>query len=145
MEKSINIGMINDCIAGNRQAQRRLYDMLMPFLNMTCRRYLNDQASTQDVLQETFLSIFTNLRQFDPAKSALKTWATRIAINFCLKNNAKHMRESMNIMTSYTLADSLNISAHSMELFKHEFIMFYIFKYQIYRITANAGRFELIE
>lgn len=80
------------CASGDRNAQRRLYSVLMPYLNAVCQRYLHDRAEAQDVLQETFISIFKNINQFDAERSAFRTWATRIAINFCLKNNAKRQR-----------------------------------------------------
>lgn len=84
--------MIAACISNNRNAQRQLYDMLMPYLNVICQRYLNNQSERSDVLQESFISLFKNLHQFDIAKASFKTWATRIAINYCLKNNEKVKR-----------------------------------------------------
>lgn len=44
------------------------------------------------MLQETFISLFKNLNQFDVHKASFKTWATRIAINYCLKANEKGKR-----------------------------------------------------
>lgn len=65
---------------------------MLPYLNVMCKRYLINEADVKDVLQETFINIFKNLNQFDIQKASFKTWATRIAINACLKNNAKNKR-----------------------------------------------------
>lgn len=43
-------------------------------------RLLNDPSDASDVVQEVFLKIFRNLRQFR-CQSSLKTWVYRIAVN----------------------------------------------------------------
>jgi RNA polymerase sigma factor (sigma-70 family) len=83
--------LIGACAAGDRPAQKRLYTMLVPYLNTICKRYLNDHAHAQDVLQESFIRIFTHIRQYDAALSNFKTWSARITINCCLKQNGKTM------------------------------------------------------
>ena len=92
MEAGIDQRLINACLAGQRPAQRELYDRCLPYLGLIARRYLNDQGEAKDVLQESFISIFKNLRQFDAARAGFKTWSTRIVINNCLKRNEKNKR-----------------------------------------------------
>ena len=84
----IDIQLIHACLRNERAAQRKLYQQLLPYLNVVCQRYLHDREQVQDVLQETFIRIFKNLRQYDVQKASLKTWVTKIAINCCLKQNA---------------------------------------------------------
>jgi RNA polymerase sigma-70 factor (ECF subfamily) len=81
--------LIAKCLANDRGAQRHLYDLCLPYLNLTCRRYLIIEADLKDALQDAFISIFGNLTQFDVQKASFKTWSTRIAINACLKCNRK--------------------------------------------------------
>lgn len=88
----INIELIALCASGNRGAQKQLYQLLLPYLNALCKRYLNDQSVLKDVLQETFISLFLNIHKYDAAKASFKTWATKIAINFCLKQNQKNKK-----------------------------------------------------
>ncbi|WP_367390751.1 RNA polymerase sigma factor [Lewinella sp. LCG006] len=83
----LSIQLIERCIANERAAQRQLYGILMPYLNLICLRYLNNSEELQDTLQEVFILIFKNIRQFDQQRASFKTWATQIAINYCLKNN----------------------------------------------------------
>lgn len=92
MKGNINIELITRCLSNERPAQRKLYDLTLPFLTLTCRRYLLVETDLKDALQETYISIFGNLRQYDFRKAAFKTWSTRIAINACLKCNQKRRR-----------------------------------------------------
>ena len=66
----------------------------MPYLNVICKRYLVNESDLKDALQDTFINIFKSLRQFDVERASFKTWATRIAINCCLKKNAKHKAQA---------------------------------------------------
>jgi RNA polymerase sigma factor (sigma-70 family) len=89
MSRKVDIQLIAKCLVNNRAAQRHFYDLCLPYLNLTCRRYLVNEADLKDGLQDTFISIFGNLQQFDVEKASFKTWSTRIAINACLKCNRK--------------------------------------------------------
>jgi len=94
VSKEVDIGLIARCIAGDQQAQKKLYDLTLPYLNVMCKRYLTNEANIKDVLQETFIRIFKNIDQFDVQRASFKTWVTKIAINNCLKNNTKESRIS---------------------------------------------------
>lgn len=90
----VSVGLINRCLSNDRAAQNELYRELLPYLNLVCQRYLRDQQQRQDTLQETFIRIFRHLDQFDVQQAAFKTWATKIAINCCRRNNARHQTQS---------------------------------------------------
>ncbi len=92
MDSGINIALINACAANDRTAQKHLYTLLVPYLNAICKRYLHDPSHAQDVLQESFIRIFTHIKQYDAALSHFKTWSARITINCCLKQNGKTSR-----------------------------------------------------
>lgn len=89
----IDIKLINRCLSNDRPAQNELYRALLPYLNLVCQRYLQDRSQQHDVLQEAFLRIFRHLDQFDVQQASFKTWTTKIAINCCLKNNARSGRK----------------------------------------------------
>lgn len=89
MINSLSIALIQACIAKDRAAQKQLYTKLLPYLNAICRRYLYHQDHIEDVLQESFIAIFKNLPQYDLNRASFKTWATKITINKCLKQNLK--------------------------------------------------------
>lgn len=93
-EGSIGPDLIASCLANERVAQRELYDRCLPYLSLVARRYLNNEAETKDVLQDTFVQLFRKLQQFDKTRASFKTWSSRVVINNCLKRNAKSDRQA---------------------------------------------------
>ncbi len=77
------------CISQNREAQKQLYELLLPYLRAVANRYLRDSSYTKDVLQESFVKIFRSMSQYDPEKAPFKQWAVRITINNSLNYNKR--------------------------------------------------------
>lgn len=86
---NINNTTIQECKKYNPQAQKLVYDTLLPYLNNICKRYLSDIQARNDVLQEAFIKIFTKINQFDINKGEFKSWSARIVINACLQYSDK--------------------------------------------------------
>ena len=82
--------LIEGCKRNDRLSQKKLYVLLLPYLNAVAKRYLSEDANRQDVLQEAFMRIFKHINNYDDNKSLFKTYATRILINCCLKNNDQY-------------------------------------------------------
>ncbi|MFT4778934.1 MAG: RNA polymerase sigma factor (sigma-70 family) [Flavobacteriales bacterium] len=78
---------LEGCLRGESAYQRELYDLLVPYLNGICGRYLDNTSHRKDVLQEAFILIFKKINQFDSSKGAFHSWASRIVINLSLKQN----------------------------------------------------------
>ena len=81
--------LIYGCKKNDRVAQKRLYDILLPYLNAVCRRYLSNPSDVKDTLQETFIKVFSNIHQYNAtlcgvtailALSVRPRWHRRIAI-----------------------------------------------------------------
>jgi len=51
-------------------------------LLLFCTHLLRDSAASEDVVQETFLRVYVNLRRYDPARR-FATWIYSIAHNLC--------------------------------------------------------------
>jgi len=72
------------CKNGNAKAQRILYELFKSKLMGLCRRYTSNREEAQDILQETFIKIFTKITQLespDKLESWMKAIAVRTAIN----------------------------------------------------------------
>jgi len=72
------------CKKGDAKAQRILYDLFKGKLMGLCRRYTQNREEAKDVLQETFIKIFTRIEQLespDKLESWMKSVAVRTAIN----------------------------------------------------------------
>ena len=52
--------LINDCIAEDRKAQKKLYDLFASKMMMICLRYSKSDLEAEDILQESFIKIFKN-------------------------------------------------------------------------------------
>jgi RNA polymerase sigma-70 factor (ECF subfamily) len=79
--EEISVEIIERCINNDRKAQELLYKQFLgPFWAITMR-YLGNEHEAMEVLQDGYLKIFQNLSRFDPSKSSLYTWMTRIIIN----------------------------------------------------------------
>lgn len=76
--------LIQQCREGNRKAQRALYDQLSSALFGCCLKYAANYEEAQDVLQDSFITIFQKIGQFDH-KGSFEGWCKRIAINTALQ------------------------------------------------------------
>ena len=76
----------------DHRAQREFYDLMLPYLRAICSRYLYDKSSIKDVLQESFISIFSKINSFDSKKGSLKKWSSTIVINNSINQNKKIAR-----------------------------------------------------
>ncbi len=73
--------LIQGCLKKDRKSQRSLYEAYKVPMFMLCLRYFNNRAEAEDVLQEGFIKIFRDLKQYDPQKGALRTWMNRVFLN----------------------------------------------------------------
>ncbi|MBQ8888853.1 MAG: RNA polymerase sigma factor [Bacteroidaceae bacterium] len=72
---------------GDTQAINKLYTEYADYLTGVCARYISDEESLKDVLQESFIKIFTKINQFEyRGEGSLKAWMTSIAVNEALSH-----------------------------------------------------------
>jgi RNA polymerase sigma factor (sigma-70 family) len=67
------------CQKGDAKAQRILYDLFKNKLMGLCRRYTKNREEAQDVLQETFIRIFSRISQLETPEK-LESWMKAIAV-----------------------------------------------------------------
>jgi RNA polymerase sigma factor (sigma-70 family) len=74
------------------QGEVALYEILIrrnnPFLYKIGRSYNYNHEDTQDLMQETFITAYSNLSKFEN-RSSFKTWIIRIMLNNCFKKKQK--------------------------------------------------------
>ena len=68
---------------GERQAQFELYRLYSKAMYNVCMRMLKNDADAEDVLQNSFIDVFTKLHTF-AFQSTIGAWIKRIAINNCI-------------------------------------------------------------
>jgi RNA polymerase sigma-70 factor (ECF subfamily) len=75
--------LIQQLQSGNPEAFRKLVEQYESKVYNLVLKILRSREDAEDVLQETFLSIYTQIQKFD-GRSGLYTWVYRIATNFAL-------------------------------------------------------------
>ncbi len=68
-----------------------IYTQYAPQVFRICMGYCNDREQANDLIQETFISVWKNLPGFK-GRSAMSTWIFRIATNNCLRAVEKSKR-----------------------------------------------------
>ena len=75
-EKEILAG----CVRGKQSAQWELYNRYSRLLLAICNRYAKSMDEAEDILQEGFVKIFLNIKEFK-GDGPLMAWMRRIMIN----------------------------------------------------------------
>ena len=80
--------------SGDRTSMKRIYDCYSKYLAATCSRFLPDRDELRDVLQDSFVKVFSSLDRFEyRGAGSLKAWMRQIAVNESLKflrNRRRH-------------------------------------------------------
>mgnify|MGYP000346632428 FL=1 len=67
---------------GDASAMDCLYSEYADYLTAVCARYISDDDELKDVLQESFIKIFSKIGEFNyRGNGSLRAWITRIVIN----------------------------------------------------------------
>ncbi len=81
MEKSKEI--VDGCLRNDRQKQGELYRMFASKMYGVCLRYTGNRNDAQDILQDGFVKVFENLKNFK-WNGSLEGWMKRIFVNLAL-------------------------------------------------------------
>lgn len=91
--------MLAGSIKNNASAQEALYNKFSPKMLGVCYRFARNREDAEDMLQEGFIKVFTQLHQYRN-EGALEGWIRRIIVHTCiniLKKNKK-FSESVDII-----------------------------------------------
>jgi RNA polymerase sigma factor (sigma-70 family) len=71
------------CIAGNPSAHEKLWKLYSGKMYTVCKRYFERDDDAQDALQEAFIRVFQNLKQWH-GEGPLGAWIRRVVVNTSL-------------------------------------------------------------
>lgn len=109
---------------GSKQAMDELYKEYAGYLTGVCSRYVSDEDTAKDILQESFIKIFTQIHQFEyRGKDSLKAWLTRIVINEALMLLRKEKDAFVPLQES-TVSDCIDEEPDVDELDTHTLLSF---------------------
>lgn len=85
--------LVKDCLKGLPQAQRQLYDYFAQQMLGLCYRYTKSINDAEDVLQDGFVKVFTNLHQYR-YEGELGAWIRSVMVRTALSYLKKNKRYS---------------------------------------------------
>ena len=84
---------LRKALDGDNTAIEWIYRKHVRYLSALCSRYITEDEDIKDVLQESFIKIFTSLDSFKyRGEGALKAWMAKVTLNETLKfvrNNSR--------------------------------------------------------
>jgi RNA polymerase sigma-70 factor (ECF subfamily) len=76
--------IIDGCIEGKRKYQYKFYNLFASKMMGVCMRYAQGQAEAEDILQDGFVKVFSNMHKFQPYGS-FEGWVRRIFVNTAIE------------------------------------------------------------
>lgn len=84
--------LLKGCLDGNRVSQKSLYQAFYGYGMSISLRYASNRDEASEILNDAFMKIFTNLKQFDFGKP-FKPWLRKILVNTAINHYHKKQRE----------------------------------------------------
>lgn len=91
--------ILKGCLNNDATAQRELYNKYSAKMLAVCYRYAHNREDAEDMLQEGFIKVFSQVHTFEN-RGAFEGWIRRIIVHTCiniLKKNKK-FNESVDII-----------------------------------------------
>lgn len=88
--------LVAACKAGEKVAQKRIYELFAGKMLNVCKRYAKDTEHARDLMHDGFIKVFLNIEKFRE-QSSLQTWITRIMINNSISAIKKEVRRGIKV------------------------------------------------
>jgi RNA polymerase sigma-70 factor (ECF subfamily) len=83
--------IIAGCLHNEPSAQRELFNRYSPKMLAVCYRYAQNREDAEDMLQEAFIKVFTQIHTFQN-KGAFEGWIRRIIVHTCINFLKKYKK-----------------------------------------------------
>lgn len=100
---------------GDQQAFAALYQRTSSKLFGVCLRMLRERAEAEEVLQETYITVWRRAASFDAGKASAITWLVTLARNKAIDRLRQHREEQLAPLQLDETADSQPTPATSAE------------------------------
>ena len=80
--------LLRGCMIKDPLAQQELYQRYSPKMLSVCYRYAKSREDAEDMLQESFIKIFTQINQFEQ-RGSMEGWMLRIVVHTCINHLKK--------------------------------------------------------
>lgn len=99
--------VIKQCIKGNKRFQRILYEKYSPRMYPVCYRYAKNTNDAQDILQETFITVFSKLDQFNN-QGSFEGWIRKITVRCAIRHYQKNSKRTDNADIKHAEEQKIN-------------------------------------
>lgn len=82
--------LVRRCLEGDHAAWAELVGAQQRRVYALCYRFTNSSHDAEDLTQDVFIKVYSNLRSFDPVKGGFPTWITTLTRNLLVD----HFRRS---------------------------------------------------
>lgn len=93
--------ILKGCLKGDRRSQELLYKRFSKKMYGVCLGYCKNQDEAQDLLQDGFVKVFSNIQNFK-GDCPLEAWVRRIIVNTAIDN----YRKSLRLLKTYDLSEA---------------------------------------
>jgi RNA polymerase sigma factor (sigma-70 family) len=112
--------LLERCKKGEPKAQRELYEVFKNRLMGLCRRYTRNREEAEDVLQESFIKIFTKFHQIGSAEKA-EGWMKSVAVRTAIDHYHKNKKDKQ--LFEPNDAATLNVEAVAIDQVSDEYLV----------------------
>jgi RNA polymerase sigma factor (sigma-70 family) len=85
----MEISIILEAAEGDIKAFKTLFDYYLPRMRPVCLRYVQTNFEADDILQESFVKVYHNLKDFK-FEGSFEGWIRRIVVNTALNHHKKY-------------------------------------------------------
>ncbi|MEZ4932111.1 MAG: sigma-70 family RNA polymerase sigma factor [Saprospiraceae bacterium] len=108
--------IIEQCMRGDRKAQFELYRLYSQAMYNICLRMVNDDLDAEDLLQQSFVDVFTKMDSFR-YESSIGAWIKRIVVNNCINFLKKRRLQIQSLDDSFhQVADDFPIDNYNINV-----------------------------
>jgi RNA polymerase sigma factor (sigma-70 family) len=88
--------LITQCLENNTKAQEELYRLYSRKMYGLCLRFAKNRMDADDILQESFIKVFFNLKNYR-SEGSFEGWIRRTVTTTAINHYKKFLRESQQI------------------------------------------------
>jgi len=88
--------LLQGCIKNDATAQQELYQRYSPKMLSVCYRYAKTREDAEDMLQEGFIKVFSQINKFEK-RGSLEGWILRIIVHTCINHLKKNKKFNDNV------------------------------------------------
>jgi RNA polymerase sigma factor (sigma-70 family) len=88
--------LLQGCLHKDAVAQQEFYSRYSPKMLSVCYRFAKNREDAEDMLQEGFIRIFSQIHQFQH-KGALEGWIRKIIVHTCINMLKKNKKFNENV------------------------------------------------